>query len=438
MVDIRNFVNININPQQKVAENGTRYKVIVYGLGDTEETLIGANSDYTVFYKDDGTDVRNLGQPYYNYAKIFFQNGGVELTFVKADSLKDILADESKKKYLDTIIFVKAKTSGKSFTYDDIKDDREYVGGLKGVYRKILIARTSTSDYAGYGNTDNDEGNNSNGNRFIAVKVSNIVGAEMTIAAYLSKMKVYDETSVNDYDFTEEYGLYTGTVVTENLDIYKNNNLLYTMNSNGNDNNQMYDRVPADDDINTNTTYYLLDTKEDVSDVIEGGVTDGQSLQGTPYNFEMVVGGRSLNIGGNVIGHPSGINPECYSLVEQFIIIVLTQTTTSAVFTALSAKLSGQKGMGSLRTALSAELNKYVNSGFLVTNRVWMQPTLIMPNEVDSSQEPETVITKNTPLAAGYYIHVFKLSTDRRKVYIVMILPTKKGIRYVQVEGRTI
>lgn len=205
----------------------------------------------------------------------------------------------------------------------------------------------------------------------IAVKVSSVTGAEMAICAYLSKMKVYESGSPVDYAFTEEHKI-----------------------------------------------------EEDKLSSLDLGSLEIADL---PYNFETKIGNRYLNIGGNVL---SGND-----LVEEYVSIVLAQTCTSAVFTALSTKVSGQVGLSVIRTALSAELDRYVSSGFLVTDKVWTKTDLYLPNEADTSLADECVVKKNTPISSGYLIHLFRLSKDGRKAYIYLILPTRKGIRYVAIDG---
>lgn len=205
----------------------------------------------------------------------------------------------------------------------------------------------------------------------IAVKVSPATGAEMAICAYLSKMKVYESGSPVDYAFTEEYKI-----------------------------------------------------EEDKLADLELGNLEVTNL---PYNFETKIGNRYLNIGGNAL---SGND-----LVEEYVSIILAQTCTNAVFTALSTKVSGQVGLSVIRTALSAELDRYVSSGFLVTDKVWTKPDFYLPNKADTNLADECVVKRNTPISSGYLIHLFRLSKDGRKAYIYLILPTRKGIRYVSIDG---
>lgn len=371
-IDIKNFVDINIKPLERVGESGSRPEVLVVGAPSefTESGYIrSCNSDYTKFYSDvlQTVEIKDeMSEEYKSYAKIFFANGGIALRFTgkKYEEITDVKA---RKDYINNVIIVdynkdpKERLSGE--TESNSEDDTQ-----ENIYQKILIRRDGYEEGKPIEAQEIDPKH-----PFTAVKISRTIGAEMTIAAYLSKMQVYEAGSVADYDFTQEYEL-----------------------------------------------------KEDLS----GGLDyeSEKSLEKIPFNYEMQIGGRYLNIGGNTL--------DGESLVEKYVTIILTQTVTEKVFNVLSAKLKGQSGIATIRTAIAAELNKYVGSGFLVTNKVWTSPDLVVANGVRSG-ETEVVIRKNTPLSAGYYIHMFKLDETGRKAYAFIILPTAKGIRYVKIDGRT-
>lgn len=385
-IDITNLVNINIEKLQSAVDFGTRPTVTVYGVpGDAvtdiyepaedgagiynDLVLIGASSDYSTFYEPGGIATERIknndkGYGVADYARIFFQNGGVELIFT-ARPLRDLFSDpDYKKQNLQNIIWVQYNyiTNEAPKVDDNLKD---LIG--TGIYSKLLIYRYGPTVEVPPELINNDDVSSS-----IIVKKSGVTGAEMAIAAYLSKMKVYDK--VADYDFTEEFGI-----------------------------------------------------PEDLSNLMKP--VPGAGIVNYRLNFEMQVGtNKYLNIGGNTLaGKP---------LVEQFVTVVLTQTLTDRVFDVLSAKLVGQRGLAAIRTAISAELDRYVNSGFLTTDKVWTSNDLIVDNPY-YPDHPETIITKNTPLASGYYIHLFKLGSDGQSAYAFILLPTVKGIRYIKIDGRT-
>lgn len=390
-IGITNFVNINIEKLQRVIDSGTRPTVVVYevprdaieglltgdegpGAGTFKDLiLVGASSDYNTFYEQEGIATRRIkddpkGKPVQQYARIFFRNGGVRLIFT-ARPLSALSDSEYKKENLQNIIWVQYNLDG--MPKADYKDGNNPIS-LKnligtGIYSKLLIYRTGSD--AGDLPKELENVDSS-----VIIKTSDIVGAEMTVAAYLSKMKVYDK--VADYDFTEEFGV-----------------------------------------------------QEDLSNLLDDPINNKPVVINLRRNLEMQVGtNKYLNVGGNTLAGTS--------LVEQFVTIVLTQTLTDKVFDVLSTKLVGQRGLAAIRTAISAELDRYVNSGFLTTDKVWTSDDLIIDNPLNPGH-PETIITKNTPLASGYYIHLFKLSLDRQAAYAFILLPTVKGIRYIKIDGRT-
>ena len=116
----------------------------------------------------------------------------------------------------------------------------------------------------------------------------------------------------------------------------------------------------------------------------------------------------------------------------------MQQDLTTSVFKTLSTKISGQKGLAAIRTSISEVMDMFVNSGFLTTEKVWTSSDLVLPNKADGTKPNETIITKNTPISNGYYIHMFKISGDLRKAYAVIVVATNKGIRYVIVDGKAI
>ena len=365
MIDIRNFVKIDIEADKAVSENGFRPMVALFTGSENvaesgennEPVLVGANSDFTAFYDESGTAVTLLNSTK-SYCKVFFANGGARLA-IKKGTIANGLSSVSN----DIIVLAQiglSSTSAKNALGTALS-------GLKGLNRKLVVTRDTLTNAPSALDT-------SVAGDYIISKASGVTGAEMSICAYLSKMKPYKSGSPVDYDFTEEFEI-----------------------------------------------------AEDGSSSLNLG---NNSVTALPYNFEMRIGDKYLNIGGNTI---SGKD-----IVEQYVIIIMEQLLTNRVFTALSSKLSGQSGLSAIRTAIASELDKFTNSGFLSTEQVWTKANLVLPNAVDVNKPSETVITKNTPLGSGYHIHMFRLSSDGRKAYAVIVLATTKGIRFVEVYGKTI
>lgn len=339
-IDIRNLVNINIDPYTSKTDSGSRPIALVYG-GTTKYEATSLTDVTTAGIKENTLE--------YNGAKLFFENGGIKLKAM-GTSLPTKASDLMTKDLLENVIIINIGTAN-SYTEDDFKK--------AGIYKKIIIEGGTTTP--------------TKSNSFTAYKLetSATSGERYLMGAYLSKIKVYNDSSIKDYSMTLE----TGTTIT---------------------------------DLSTKVT---ADT--------------GKSLEDISYNFDMLIGGNYYNIGGNCTDGSDFVN--------NFVTIVLEQTTTNVLVRTLSAKLKGQTGLSAIRTAISSELDKYVASGFLSTNKVWTDEDLTMPSEIGGSDE--VVITKNTPLSSGYHIHLFKLSSSERSVYAFLILPTTKGIRYIRVDG---
>lgn len=361
------MISTNITYDTAISISSTRDTVLLYietlpsgvedGMLFVEKTTDVHKDDegkYSVI-KDGESETTTLtitDSDFIRYLDTYFLNGGNKLLIKKGT----IPTNVTSLKTLSTnyIVLVQYDTNGgfSSSKYANIDT-------LTGVFRKIIVGRSSkqiATDELGC----------------CAVKVSNLVGAEMSIAAYLSQIDVYDSGKVNDYANTIE---------------------------------TMFD----DESV-------TIDVSEDTS------------LISIPYNFDMYIANEWCNLGGNLT------NGE--SLVVEYILIIMQQTLTNALYRTLRAKVKGQSGVSALRTAMCAELNKYTSSGFLVTDRVWEKDDLTLSNPLDKTASKETIISKNTPISSGYYIHMFKLTNNRREVYSYIILTTNAGIRYVRVDGR--
>lgn len=355
MASIKNFVNIDIKHQEKYTEPGTRPTVLLFVKGDlptytdSDKNVKNQVEADTIYEETPSTLNDTTLKAYFD---IFFDNGGVKL-MIKNNALPTT-ADDFKKLGNDYIILATTED-----TYQAEKYPTTGLDSLVGIDRKILVLRKTSID-------------NLEESKNVAVKYSNVLGAEMTIAAYLSQIDVYDEEKVKDYDFTVEY---------------------------------------------------------DVDDDVSGNVDNTGSLSEIKYNFEMKIVDTIRNIGGNMT--------DGNSLVEEFITIILQQTLSYTLINALSKKLKGQSGMAAIRTAMSEELNRYVSSGFLVTDKVWTNPDLVAKNPVDNKVE-KTVIKKNTPISSGYYLYFFPLANNYREVGVFLVIATAKGIRYIEVDGRAI
>lgn len=354
MVKLNNFVNVNIDREVSISLSGSRGEVLLFGAS-VEKTLVGSNSTYDTFYDKDHNIV-TLGDGDKPYAEYFFRNGGYKLT-LRTDNIPTT-KEELEKLPTDNVILATEEDNVK------LSDLANLLKELKGVYQKIFVTRNATST------TDMPKSD------FIAWMLSENTGAEMMIAGYLSQVKMYQNNSPVDFDFT-------------------------LLNLPTNNTEDLYTSLSVEDSA-------LIECK---------------------YNFPMKIGDNYYNIGGNTTNGKD--------LVEQFGIIVMEQDLTTEIFKTLSSKISGQKGLSAIRTTIAETLTKFVDSGFLITNQIWTDNDLVLDNKVKPGNE-EVVISKNTPISNGYYIHMFKISSDLRQVYCAIVVATNKGIRYIVVDGKAI
>lgn len=205
---------------------------------------------------------------------------------------------------------------------------------------------------------------------------NNYKGIEMSIAAYLTNIDITRYDSVRDYDFTaEEYS-------------------------------------------------------KDILKVIE--VSDNSlasSLIKTNYNFV----GNLLNVYRNIGGNDS----KGHSIINTFMLICLHQTLTERLTELLTTNIKyNQSGLAQISAVLNKELQKYVDNGYLTTNKTW--------NQEDLYYKGILIVKKNTPLLLGYkyVILPFSTLTDDEKdenalpdIYI--LIADSYGIRKINIFGKT-
>lgn len=155
-------------------------------------------------YSDDITGEHNKA-----YAKMFFQNGGKKIKFVAITATNEETVTAAVKKLDDNLIYfsviganggidiatVKSIAKELDAAYSCKRKDAVVTDEPIGIHRKILIARISDAKVL------DDELKTIHS---LAIKYSTVDGAEATIAAYFSKVKVYAINSVHDYCYTSE------------------------------------------------------------------------------------------------------------------------------------------------------------------------------------------------------------------------------------------
>lgn len=182
----------------------------------------------------------------------------------------------------------------------------------------------------------------------------------------------------------------------------------------------------------TNSVYDYMFTAETLAD--EDLSEDEYTIVlANQWNVDVELANAVRNIGGNLM---DGSN-----LVNEYMLILLQQTTREALVNLLVSKISGMRGLSAIYSTLSQELNRYVACGYLATDRVWTYDDW----SVTYNDESYTVIEKGTALTQGYSIMMvpyIALTEDDRKLGkappIYVALATSYGIRKITVGGEVI
>lgn len=181
-IDIRRFIDINILHHSISSVSSIRDTVVLLTTEGTQGTdkIYNSLTDYTA--QETTTNYPNTTK----YIEMYFANSGNKVRVLYG--ITSAILQQTIKNLPNEQIVV-AYTG----QYADIKlaaQTRETDTTIYGINQKILLGCTVTDD--------TDEIKN------FAVKYSNITGAEMTIAAYLSQIDIYGINTVQDYAFTKE------------------------------------------------------------------------------------------------------------------------------------------------------------------------------------------------------------------------------------------
>jgi hypothetical protein len=300
-INIKRFVDIDI--QQHVAStiSSIRDTAVLMTTEGTAGSKVFSSIDELTKDKTYGGFAKAVA-----YAKLFFNNGGIKLDIHCAIANADGIVSEIKTLPNSEIVvaytgdYTVMKEAAEKMTANEGTTGN--ISAVYGISQKILIARTTAENVKDNTGIDN-----------FAVKVSTIQGAEMTIAAYLTKIQIYGTDTIQDYAFTVES--FTDEQKTS---------------------------IVNDDD--------LL-----------GKVLDNN------MNVDMELAGAIRNLGGNLTNGDD--------LVNQYTLIVLHQTVTDRLVSLLTQKLKGNSGINAIYTTIAGELNRYVTNGYLSTDKTWTKPT---------------------------------------------------------------
>lgn len=202
-------------------------------------------------------------------------------------------------------------------------------------------------------------------------------GLELKVGAYLTQINIDNYESVQDYAYTEES---------------------------------------------------VVDAEERAFQPVEDNAL-AVALINNQYNFIGKVISKNLNLGGN--------DSAGYSLVNQFMLICLQQTISEKLFGLLKNKIKyNTSGLNAVCSFLTQELQRYVDNGYLSTNKTWTGEDLYTKNG-------ELLVRKNTPLTLGYKFVISPLSTlslkdmEEHKLPLISILIADSySIRKIEIDGK--
>ena len=379
-IDIRNFVDINISTSRVSSISSIRERVVLF----TNETAL--TSDVKIF-KNLKEVEEAYGDAYedkvsYKYAKVYFESGGNELKAIYSETLSEttllpLVNNLPDEEIVIAIAASNGESAATSLKLAESYNNQSNVDGF-GIYGVNQKIFLGAVNITQFLSNTNNYAKTDVDN--FALKVGDLqkqIGCEMTIAAYLSKIDVYGINTIQDYAYTKE----------------------------------ILDVSGYPDDLNT---------------VV-------QSVLANNANITVEIANSVRNIGGNLT------NGE--DLVNKFTLIVLHQTLSQRVFNTLTQKIKGSAGITALYSTISQELNKYITSGYLTTDKVWTKEDLTLKY----NGRTYTLITQGTALIKGYNITILPLSslTDEDKIkhkapLIYVILADGYSIRKVVINGEVI
>lgn len=165
-------------------------------------------------------------------------------------------------------------------------------------------------------------------------------------------------------------------------------------------------------------------------------ITDAtyETLAANNMNVDVTLARATRNLGGNLKNGDD--------LINNFVRIVLHQTLTERLLMLLAEKIKNQSGIAKIYSTIIQELNRYVTNGYLTTDKVWTDETLVVR---DGNGNTHTIIEKGTGLVNGFVVKVlpFNSLTDEDKAQhkapaIYIVIADQYGIRKITIQGEVI
>ena len=371
-LDLRNFVKININVNADLVSAATRgivtliTKDTAYSSDPLRGKTLHSVSDYEKAIEDESIASTSLDA----YVKAFFSNGGKALEIAGGYSggsiekfLRSVLQSLDYKHVLivsdadEQDLRRAASSGGKVKVVPDPLTGDNTVPAFEGLNEKFFISSTTdrsgklfdslseaetfapntyykliqkTGQYEALATKPEDWASNFSSYYKVAetslnpyvIKVG-AKGVEMLAAAYLSKVKISDSGTIQDYAFTiEDMG-----------------------------------QFPASSIISDNDT--------------------GTQLINSHFNFDTKLVNAVRNYPGDTV---TGLD-----MMNYYVKILLTQDLTEAVMNLLASKIRfNQAGINRLSNAISQAMNAYISNGYLNTDYIWTGDDLVYNfNSVD-------------------------------------------------------
>lgn len=188
-INLKRFVDINIKQHTTSILSGTRDTIALFTNEGTANTTVTVTS-----YTDASTQLTGMTNTL-AFLSVYFEHGGVNAKIIEGVAIANLTNDMISELDNENIIVGYVSTSeNREQVYAALKSiatTRANDSSVYGINEKIIVANTFVT-------TDSDTVKN------FAVKYSDVQGAEMTIAAYLSQIDAHGTDTVYDYAFTQE------------------------------------------------------------------------------------------------------------------------------------------------------------------------------------------------------------------------------------------
>lgn len=187
-IDVKRFVDINIIKHETSAIESTRSTVVLF----TNEIQSVFDITFNTYAEVLSNATVNATTNTKKYAQVYFENNGNKLRIIKDAATQTSLLDAITALNNEFIVIAVVNADETYTILQPIATTRAQNTSVYGVNEKLLLARINSFDSITPAKN-------------LVVKYSSVIGAEMTIAAYLSNINVYASNSIQDYAFTKEY-----------------------------------------------------------------------------------------------------------------------------------------------------------------------------------------------------------------------------------------